>query len=73
MLADALEHNPWPHFFTLEQYRELVKSGYRTWTDPDFEALPVVRLYTPDGEAEWIITEINPYDTTRAYGLTAID
>jgi Protein of unknown function (DUF2958) len=34
---------------------------------PDF--LPVVKLFTPDAGATWLLTEIDPDDEDRAFGL----
>ena len=30
---------------------------------------PVVKLFTPDGAATWLLTEIDPDDPDRAFGL----
>lgn len=35
--------------------------------EPDF--LPVVKLFTPDGECTWLLTEIDPDDPDIAFGL----
>jgi len=35
--------------------------------EPDF--LPVVKLFTPDAGATWLLTEIDPDDEDRAFGL----
>jgi hypothetical protein len=35
--------------------------------EPDF--LPVVKLFTPDAGATWLLTEIDPADDDRAFGL----
>jgi Protein of unknown function (DUF2958) len=35
--------------------------------EPDF--LPVVKLFTPDAGATWLLTEIDPDDDDRAFGL----
>lgn len=69
MLAEALETNPWPQFFTLDQYRHLIRNGRKVWVADDYEAYPVARLFTPDGDASWLIAEINPLDTSIAFGL----
>jgi Protein of unknown function (DUF2958) len=34
-------------------------------TDP----LPVVKLFTPDGHATWLLTELDPADGDTAFGL----
>lgn len=30
---------------------------------------PVVKLFTPDGNATWLLTEIDPYNPDTAFGL----
>lgn len=35
--------------------------------EPDF--LPVVKLFTPDAQCTWLLTEIDPEDPDIAYGL----
>lgn len=39
--------------------------------DPDacIDFLPVVKLFTPDANCTWLLTEIDPEDTDRAFGL----
>lgn len=39
--------------------------------DPDFwiDFLPVVKLFTPDAACTWLLTELDPDDTDRAFGL----
>lgn len=31
--------------------------------------VPVVKLFTPDGQATWLITEVDPDDPDRLFGL----
>ena len=40
-------------------------------SDGEAEAdfLPVVKLFTPDGAATWLLTELDPDDTDIAFGL----
>ncbi|WP_110648118.1 DUF2958 domain-containing protein [Salinicola peritrichatus] len=33
------------------------------------DPLPVVRLFTPDARATWLLTELDPADGDTAYGL----
>ena len=33
------------------------------------DPLPVVRLFTPDAHATWLLTELDPADGDMAYGL----
>ena len=35
----------------------------------DFDPAPVVKIFTPDGNATWLLTEIDPTDPDRAFGL----
>lgn len=39
--------------------------------DPDaaIDFLPVVKLFTPDANCTWLLTELDPEDTDRAFGL----
>jgi hypothetical protein len=34
------------------------------------DPLPVVKLYTPDARAVWLLTELDPEDGDTAYGLS---
>src|SRR4051812_901414 len=38
-------------------------------TDDELDFEPVVRLFTPDGSATWLLTEIDPDDQEVAFGL----
>ncbi len=35
----------------------------------DIDPMPVVKLFTPDADIIWLITELNAYGGDRAYGL----
>lgn len=37
--------------------------------DAAIDLLPVVKLFTPDASATWLLTEIDPDDHDRAFGL----
>ncbi len=37
------------------------------WDDPDF--IPVVKLFTPDAQCTWLLTELDPDDQDIAFGL----
>jgi hypothetical protein len=37
--------------------------------DDRFDPLSVVKLFTPDAGATWLLSELNPFDEDRAYGL----
>lgn len=36
---------------------------------PDSDHRPVVKLFTPDGAATWLISEVDPDDPDRLFGL----
>jgi hypothetical protein len=59
---------------TLPQRKQLIKNGtlsararLKDGNVPDFE--PVVKLFSPDGNATWLLTEIDPVDNDTAFGL----
>ncbi|RCR67529.1 DUF2958 domain-containing protein [Larkinella punicea] len=53
--------------FTQSQYRQLLKNGDPILRGKDH--FPVVKLFTPDANATWLITEIDPYAPDTAFGL----
>ena len=44
---------------------KLLKNG----ANPDQDHAPVVKLFTPDAGATWLLSEINPDDPDMAFGL----
>ncbi len=38
-------------------------------TDNEIDFVPVVKLFTPDANATWLLTEIDPEDPDIAFGL----
>ncbi len=38
-------------------------------TDDEFDFVPVVKLFTPDAGATWLLTETDPDDPDLAFGL----
>lgn len=51
--------------FTKEHFNQLVKNGKTRGEDH----YPVVKLFTPDANCTWLLTEIDPEDTDIAFGL----
>jgi hypothetical protein len=47
----------------------LIVNGDRSLTDERFNPLPVAKLFTPDASATWLLSEIDPTDHDRAFGL----
>lgn len=54
---------------TDEQRAQLLANGRQSTENPDFDPQPVVKLFTPDAPATWLLTEIDPDDEERAHGL----
>jgi hypothetical protein len=54
---------------TDEQHAQLLANGRRTIEDDNYDPLPVVKLFTPDAGATWLLTEIDPDDHDHAFGL----
>jgi len=48
---------------------QLLANGERTATGDNRDPLPVVKLFTPDASATWLLTELDPADPDRAFGL----
>ena len=48
---------------------ELTANGERSAADEEIDPRPVVKLFTPDGAATWLLTERDPSDPDRAFGL----
>jgi hypothetical protein len=58
-------------FITDEQRALLLANGRESLQNPDFDPVPVVKLFTPDAGATWLLSELDPDDMegTRAFGL----
>jgi len=48
---------------------QLLANGRQSLADEGFDPPPVVKLFTPDAGATWLLTEIDPDDDDRAFGL----
>ncbi|RZL92353.1 MAG: DUF2958 domain-containing protein [Variovorax sp.] len=61
------------HFITDEQFETLLANGRMASAyqeqGQDFDPLPVVKLFTPDAGATWLLTEIDPDAPEIAFGL----
>lgn len=60
---------PRPAFITQAIHAELLANGHRTAGGDDIDPHPVVKLFTPDAGATWLLTEIDPDDEDLAFGL----
>ena len=56
-------------FITDEQRIVLLANGRASLDNPGFDPAPVVKLFTPDAGATWLLTEIDPEDHDHAMGL----
>lgn len=54
---------------TEEQRFLLLANGRESFQNADFDPAPVVKLFTPDAGATWLLTEIDPDDHDHAFGL----
>ncbi len=51
------------------QRSELAANGERSAAGEEIDPCPVVKLFTPDAGATWLLTELDPSDPDRAFGL----
>jgi hypothetical protein len=58
---------------TTEQHTQLLANGCAALeaarADRAIDPIPVVKLFTPGGYARYLLTEIDPTDSDRAFGL----
>ena len=54
---------------TDEQRAALLVNGRLAAADEPHDPLPVVRLFTPDAHATWLLAALDPADGDTAYGL----
>jgi hypothetical protein len=50
-------------------FNVLLANGMETARGREYDFHPVVKLFDPNGSAIWLLTEIDPADPSRAYGL----
>ncbi len=48
---------------------QLLTNGQQSLANDGFDPPPVVKLFTPDAGATWLLTEIDPGDGDHAFGL----
>lgn len=63
------KERPMTTLFTDEQLAQLLDNGRHSAEGEDIDPRPVVKLFTPDGTATWLLTEIDPDDQDQAFGL----
>lgn len=57
------------NLITDELRAQLLANGRQSIENPDFDPAPVVKLFTPDAGATWLLTEIDPDDYDHGFGL----
>lgn len=58
-----------PVLIPAEARESLLRNGRLSAVGQDIDPLPVVKLFTPDAGATWLLTELNPADPDIAFGL----
>lgn len=56
-------------FLTDDHRTQLLDNGAAKARGELCDPMPVVKLYTPDAHAVWLLTEVDPADGDTAYGL----
>ena len=54
---------------TKAQREQLLKNGRASQGSEKIDHKPVVKLFTPDAQATWLLTELYPADPDVAFGL----
>ena len=59
--------------FTQAQYAQLLANGRKQQEamakNEGFDPMPVIKLFTPDAAATWLLSEIDPEEPDIAFGL----
>ena len=58
-----------PAFIDDAAHAQLLANGHRTAGGETIDLPPVIKLFTPDAGATWLLTEIDPDDEDLAFGL----
>lgn len=54
---------------TDDERAQLLANGHARAADPDVDPLPVVKLFTPDAHAIWLLAALDPADGDTVWGL----
>lgn len=54
---------------TDEQRAQLLANGRQSFEQENFDPAPVVKLFTPDARATWLLAEMDPDDHDHVFGL----
>lgn len=58
-----------PPFIPVALWQILLANSLRTAHGGQIDPCPVIKLFTPDANATWLLSEIDPDDEDRAFGL----
>ena len=58
-----------PSFIDQAAFELMLEHGRSSARGANRDPVPVVKLFTPDAGATWLLTEIDPTDYDRAFGL----
>jgi hypothetical protein len=58
-----------PDLVPLDLRARMLENGRRSAAGADHDPPPVVKLFTPDAAATWLLTELDPDDPDIAFGL----
>jgi hypothetical protein len=62
-----------PQVLIPSELRErLLENGARSAAGEDIDPVPVVKLFTPDTNATWLLTELDPDNPSIAFGLCCL-
>ncbi|RYC34084.1 DUF2958 domain-containing protein [Lichenibacterium minor] len=65
----ALSSPPLNDLLTPDQRTAFVANGRWTTAGADIDPSPVVKLFKPDTDATWLLTELEAGEPDRAFGL----
>ena len=57
------------NLITDEERETLLKNGREAAKGGNLDPMPVVKIFIPDGNATWLLTELDPADPDVAFGL----
>ena len=58
-----------PAFIPAALWTQLCANGTLNVAGQDIDPHPVVKLFTPDAQATWLLSEVDPRDPDLAFGL----
>ena len=59
-------HHP---LLTYEQHVLMLSNGLASSAGDETDRAPVVKLFTPDAQCVWLLSELDPHDPDIAFGL----